>query len=120
MTPMPDDIDRARRALWRIRMAHTIAWAVFASSILAIPVAVFAESFQVATWLSLLVWVEVAILLANRFACPLTGLAARYTDDRSDNFDIFLPAWLAKHNKLIFGTLFALGELLLLWQWASR
>ena len=115
-----DDDARARRALWRIRMAHTIAWAVFASSILAIPVAVFAESFQVALWLSLLVWLEVVILLANRFACPLTGLAARYTDDRSDNFDIFLPAWLAKHNKLIFGTLFAAGELFLLWQWASR
>lgn len=118
MTPMPDDSDRARRALWRIRMVHTIAWAVFASSILAIPVAVIAESFQVALWLSLLVWVEVVILLANRFACPLTGMAAGYTDDRSDNFDIFLPAWLAKHNKLIFGTLFVLGELFLLWRWA--
>lgn len=120
MTPMPDDSDRARRALWHIRTAHTIAWAVFASSILAIPVAVVAEGFEIALWLSLLVWVEVVILLANRFSCPLTGMAARYTNDRSDNFDIFLPAWLARHNKLIFGSLFAAGELFLLWQWTSR
>jgi hypothetical protein len=40
----------------------------------------------------------------------------------SANFflDIFLPEWLAKHNnnKLIFGSLFAVGELFLLWQWS--
>ena len=117
---MSGDDAGARRALWRIRMVHTIAWAVFASSILAIPVAVFAERFRIAMWLSLFVWVEVIVLLANRFSCPLTGLAARYTDDRSDNFDIVLPAWLARHNKLIFGSLFAAGELFLLWQWTSR
>ena len=63
---------------------------------------------------------EVAILLVNRMRCPLTGVAARYTDDRADNFDIFLPEWLARHNKLIFGTLFALGEVYLLWRWALR
>jgi hypothetical protein len=62
----------------------------------------------------------VIVLLANRMRCPLTGIAARYTDDRSDNFDIFLPAWLARHNKVIFGTLLAFGEVYLLWQWLSR
>ena len=49
---------------------------------------------------------EVVVLLINRWSCPLTGVAARYTDNRQDNFDIYLPLWLAKHNKLIFGTLF--------------
>jgi hypothetical protein len=41
--------------------------------------------------------------------CPLTDLAARYTDDRRDNFDIYLPEWLARHNKRIFGWLFVGG-----------
>jgi hypothetical protein len=36
----------------------------------------------------------------------------------SENFDISLPEWLAKHNKLIFGSLFAIAELFLLWQWS--
>jgi hypothetical protein len=48
-----------------------------------------------------------------------TDVAARYTDDRRDNFDIYLPLWLARYNKLIFGWLFA-GILLftfLLWFW---
>jgi hypothetical protein len=49
--------------------------------------------------------------------CPLTGVAARYTDDRRDNFDIYLPLWLARYNKLIFGSLFAAGLLFTLACW---
>jgi len=55
--------------LWRIRMAHTIAWTVFLSSIVAIPFVAVAGKLQVAAWLSLLVWVEVFILAANRRRC---------------------------------------------------
>ncbi len=109
---------RARRILWRIRMAHTIAWAVFASSTIAIPFFAAAGRFQSAVWLSLLVWGEVVILAANRLHCPLRAIAARYTADRSDNFDIFLPAWLSRHNLLVFGWLFAIGQIFLLWLWA--
>jgi hypothetical protein len=108
------DEDAGRRMLWRIRMAHTVIWAVFASSIAAIPVIVWAGRIHAALWLSLFVWVEVIVLVVNRLHCPLTGVAARYTKDRSDNFDIFLPAWLAKYNQLIFGSLFAVGEFYLL------
>lgn len=108
---MPDRAAGAQQVLWYIRVAHTIAWAVFASSIVAIPVVTFVGRMHAAFWLSLLVWGEVIILTANRFHCPLTGIAARYTYERSDNFDIFLPAWLAKYNQIIFGTLFAISEL---------
>ncbi len=117
---MPDDPAGCHRALWRIRMVHTIAWAVFASAIVAIPLVTWLGSLRSALWLSLLVWVEILILAANRLRCPLTGVAERYTKDRSDNFDIFLPAWLARYNKLIFGSLFAIGEVYLLWRWALR
>ncbi len=40
-----------------------------------------------------------------------TDLAARYTEDRRGNFDIYLPVWLARQNKTIFGTLFLAGGL---------
>ena len=106
-----------RDALWRIKLLHTLVWAVFAGSILVIPVVTLADEMRVALWLSGLVWIEVAVLAANRMRCPLTDLAARHTADRAPNFDIFLPAWLARHNKLIFGCLFAAGEALLVWRW---
>ena len=47
----------------------------------------------------------------------LTDLAATLTGDRDDNFDIYLPNWLAQHNKFVFGVLFVAGEFVLLGYW---
>jgi hypothetical protein len=63
-----------------------------------------------------LVLVECAVLAVNKGRCPLTDWAARYTVDRSANFDIFIPEWLARHNKVVFGTLFLCGEAVVLWE----
>lgn len=76
-----------------------------------------AGNFGLALWCSVIVLVEVAILLLNRWRCPLTPLAARYTTDRRANFDIFLPEVVARYNKEIFGTLFVLGMLLAVLRW---
>jgi len=65
-----------------------------------------------------LVAVEVGVLLLNGWRCPLTSVAARYTDERSENFDIYLPLWLAKYNKSIFGTLYVAGIAFALVRWA--
>lgn len=111
--------DEARRKLLWIKGIHTLVWAVFASAIVAIPVATALGRLRWAAWLSALVFVEVAVLAVNRMRCPLTDIAARYTADRADNFDIFLPLWLARHNKLIFGSLFMAAELFLLWRRAA-
>ena len=67
-----------------------------------------------------LVAVEIVVLLANGWACPLTAVAARHIDDRRDNFDIFLPPWLARHNKRVFGTLFLLGVAFTVLRWWWR
>ena len=67
-----------------------------------------------------IVFIEVLVLIANKWRCPLTGVAARYTDDRRDNFDIYLPEWLARHNKLIFGVLYVVGVLVTLRQGVAR
>ena len=34
------------------------------------------------------------MLVVNRWRCPLTSAAERYTTDRRANFDIYLPEWL--------------------------
>jgi hypothetical protein len=52
---------------------------------------------------------EVAVLLINQWRCPLTIIAERYTDDRRDNFDIYLPEWLARYNKTLFGGIYVAG-----------
>ena len=96
-------------ALVVVKVVHTIAWAFFAGCILAIPVASWQGNHAAAAWLTAIVLVEVGILVVNGWRCPLTSLAARYTHERHDNFDIYLPLWLARHNKLIFGVLFCLS-----------
>ncbi len=113
--PQPERVE----ALIRIKILHTTIWIVFAGCILAIPIAGSWREFAWAAVLSGLVLVECAVLAVNRCRCPLTDLAGRYTDERADNFDIYLPLWLARRNKAIFGTLFVLGELFALWRWLT-
>lgn len=108
---------RPSSALRLVRVAHTIVWAFLAGIILAIPVVAWQRRFSLVLGLSALVFAEAVVLVLNDMRCPLTTVAARYTDDRSDNFDIYLPLWLARYNKQIFGTLFVAGVLLALFRW---
>jgi hypothetical protein len=100
-----------------IKVLHTAIWLFFAGCIVVIPFAGARRQFRLVAILSGLVLVECAVLALNRGRCPMTGLAGRYTEDRTDNSDIYLPLWLARRNKMIFGTLFALGELFVLGWW---
>lgn len=99
----------APTALRIVKGLHTAAWAVFAGAIVALPVASWRGRFDLAVLLIVLVLFEVVTLAVNGWRCPLTGVAARYTADRRDNFDIYLPLWLARHNKTLFGALFVAG-----------
>jgi hypothetical protein len=103
-----------------IKLSHTIIWAFFAGCIMALPVAGLKRRFDWALALTGLVLLECVILMANRWRCPLTDAAARFTEDRADNFDIYLPNWLARHNKTIFGSLFIAGEVIVLGCWFKR
>ncbi len=104
-------------ALVLVRVVHTVVWALLAGCIVMVPAFALAGRLQLAVVLSVLVLCEVAVLAANRMRCPLTDVAGRYTNDRADNFDMYLPLWLAKHNKQVFGALFVAGELVLAWCW---
>ncbi len=111
--------DRDQR-LRTIKLLHTVVWALLAGCIVALPLLAFMEQFRWALILTLIIIFECAVLAANRGRCPLTDWAARFTNDREDNFDIYLPNWLARYNKLIFGTLFVVNELVVLWRWMAQ
>jgi uncharacterized membrane protein len=106
-------------ALRRIKLVHTAIWAFFAGSILAIPVCAALDRYKAALVLICIVLLEVLILVVNGMRCPLTGVAARYTADRRDNFDIYLPEWLARHNKTVFGLLYVLGSIFAIARWTK-
>jgi hypothetical protein len=103
-----------------VKVAHTIVWAIFAACIVAIPPLAWFGYDRQAVALIFVVFVEVLVLVANGGHCPLTAVAARYTLDRRDNFDIYLPEWLARHNKLIFGSIYLGGVAVTLARWTAE
>lgn len=79
--------------LTAIKLLHTLIWAVLAACIVALPVAGMLRRFRWAAILIGIVLLECAVLAINGGRCPLSDLAARFTPDRSYNFDIYLPGW---------------------------
>ena len=90
---------KAATALLLVKLVHTFVWALFAGLIVAIPLASFHGRHAIAAW-------------------SAVAVAARYTDERHDSFDIYLPPWLARHNKVIFGTLYLAGIAFAFAHWA--
>ena len=103
-----------------IKIVHTVVWAAFVACILAIWLFAWQAEFYYATLSIGIVCVESLVLILNRWRCPLTSVAARYTRDRRANFDIYLPEWLARDTKLIFGTLYVAGIIFTLARWTCE
>lgn len=108
---------RSVHALVALKLAHTFVWAFFAAALLALPVLAAFGRFTPAAWLAALILGECAVLALNHGRCPISKSADRLTGDRAPNYDIYLPEWLARWNKHIFGLLFVLGLLTLAAEW---
>jgi hypothetical protein len=104
-------------SLRAVKLTHTAVWAIFATCIVLIPVFALRGEHARAAVMIAIVFVEVLVLIANGGRCPLTAVAARYTQDRRANFDIYLPEWLARHNKSVFGVLYLAGIALTWMSW---
>ena len=63
---------------------------------------------------------EWIVLLIYKWQCPLTIVARRYSDSKKENFDIYLPNWLAKYNKEIYISFFVAIVLGLIFRMLNR
>jgi hypothetical protein len=104
-------------ALIAVKVLHTVVWVFFVACIVAVPVAAGFHRFDLTAVFTGLVLLECLVLAINRCRCPLTDVAVRFAPEDSPNFDIYLPRWMARYNKQIFGTLFVLGGLFALAKW---
>lgn len=101
--------------LFIIKLIHTLIWLFFVSVIFYILYCGITNKISYLTWIGIgLIVGEGIVLIIFKMSCPLTLLARRYSNSSKDNFDIFLPNWLAKHNKIIFTSIFIIGLLILL------
>ena len=86
-----------------VKITHTLIWLFFNVVIFYMLYAVVNDKLDIWLWAGYgLIIFEGVILLACKFLCPLTLLARRYSNSTKENFDIYLPNWLAKYNKLIY------------------
>lgn len=102
-----------------VKTVHTAIWAVMAGCVLGIPVFAAMGDMRTAFILWFVIVVESVVLAFNGWHCPITDIAARYTQDRRPNFDIYLPEWLAEYNVKIFGSLYVAGSLFAAWRMFS-
>lgn len=72
-------------------------------------------------WIGLSLFaLEGIILVLFKMMCPLTIIARKYSDSSKDNFDIFLPNWLAKNNKLIYTIFLSIILIILVFRLAFK
>ncbi|OGX86735.1 hypothetical protein BEN47_12165 [Hymenobacter lapidarius] len=107
----------AKGKLLLIRLAHTLVWAFFVAAIGYVVYSGLADKITAHTWVaSGLVLAEGVLLLLFNRRCPLTILARKYSHSYRANFDIFLPEWLARHNQVVFTSIYMAGLVLLAYQ----
>ena len=98
-----------------IKTIHTIIWAMFVAIIGYVVWCGATDNISLYSWLaSAMVIVEGIVLVLFKGRCPLTVVARRYSNSAAHNFDIYLPEWLARYNKVVFTSIYLLGLVLMI------
>lgn len=86
-----------------IKSIHTAIWLFFNVVIFYTLYAAIINKIDIWLWIGFgLVAIEGLVLLIFKFFCPLTIMARKFSTSTKDNFDIYIPNWLARHNKIIY------------------
>lgn len=119
---MPPEVqDRNSSNLRMVKTIHTLIWVFFNVVIFYMLYAVIVNKLGIWLWVGFgLVLLEGVTLLIFKWTCPLTLVARRYSDSTMDNFDIYLPNWLARHTKLIYTSLVIVILIIAVFRLASR
>lgn len=86
-----------------IKTLHTVIWVFFNVVIFYLLYAVVVNKIDKWVWICIsLIVLEGITLLVFKSLCPVTIIARKYSNSNQDNFDIYLPNWLARNNKKIY------------------
>lgn len=103
-----------------VKIIHTLIWVFFNVVIFYLLYAVIANKIDKWIWICIgLIALEGIILLVFKRICPVTLIARKYSDSTKDNFDIYLPNWLAKYNKTIYTTIVMIAIAILIYRLSS-
>lgn len=103
--------------LTTVKIIHTLIWLFFNVVIFYLLYAVIVNKLDKWIWICIgLIALEGIILLVFKRVCPVTLIARKYSDSTKDNFDIYLPNWLAKYNKAIYTTIVLIAIAILIYR----
>ena len=103
-----------------IRALHTAIYVVMVGAILTVLYA--AVTGRAGPWLVAalgLVAIESVVFAGSGMKCPLTAIAVRYGATKTGAYDTFFPERCTRHTLTVFGSLAALGVLLLAIRWLA-
>lgn len=104
-----------------VKIFHTIIWLFFNVVIFYLLYAVIVNKIDKLVWICIgLLLLEGLILVVFKAVCPVTLIARKYSDSPKDNFDIYLPNWLARYNKAIYSTIVLIAIVILLFRLFAR
>ena len=100
-----------------IKTIHTIIWVFFNVVIFYLLYAVVVDKIDKWVWICLgLILLEGIILIVFKKMCPITLIARKFSNSQQDNFDIYLPNWLAKYNKEIYSIIVLIAIVILVYR----
>jgi hypothetical protein len=109
--------DRDSYKLTMVRILHTLVWIAFNVIIFYFLYSAISDKIGRWTWICLsLIMGEGIVLLVSGNVCPITTVARNYSDSTKENFDIYLPNWLAKYNKEIYSVIVGVGVVILIFR----
>ncbi|WP_299708004.1 hypothetical protein [uncultured Pontibacter sp.] len=107
----------SEQKLLLIKVLHTLIWVFFNVVIFYLLYAVITNRIDKWVWICLgLIVLEGLVLLVFKKMCPITVVARKYSDSTRDNFDIFLPNWLARYNKEIYTSIVIVSVFILIYR----
>jgi hypothetical protein len=108
---------KSKTKLIIIKTIHTLVWLFFNVVIFYMLYAVIVNKLNIWLWIGYGLFVlEGIALLLFKFFCPLTVMARKYSSSTRANFDIYLPHWLAKYNKLIYTSILGVIIIITIYQ----
>ena len=108
---------KSHQKLILIKTIHTIIWIFFNVVLFYMAYEVIFNKIDNFIWIGIgFIILEFIVLLFFKMMCPLTIIARKYSKSNKENFDIYLPNWLAKYNKQIYTTFF----IIIIFGWVYR
>lgn len=105
------------RTVFYIKLIHSLLFFLIVICTIYVLLTAVLDQINSLTWWAFgIVIIEMLVLIINGWRCPLTNLAERRGADVGSVADLFMPKWLSGYLFPVFGIVFLITCLLLVWR----